>query len=101
LFGGTITVSDKRIMVCDVQQSRLWGYGTMAGKEEASSYVRGLSGTTTMNFEIKVASEASTCRVVFADVSMNHNYCPVETVKRLKGLECAATPLGATRITPS
>jgi len=76
----------------------------MARKEEASSTVisvHGLSGSTRMNFEIKVSWDSTPCRVVVADVSMNHNYCFVETVKCLRSLECAATPLVATRFSRS
>ena len=54
-----------------------------------------------MNFEIKVSWDSTPCREVVADVSMNYNYCPVETAKCLKSLECAATPSVATRIWPS
>jgi hypothetical protein len=98
LFSSTITGSDKRIMLSDVRQRRLWGYGTMARKVEGSSTVisvHGLSGSTRMNFEIKVSWDSTPFRVVVADVSLNHNYCPVETTKCLKRLECAATPLVA------
>jgi len=62
LFSSTITGSDKRIMLSDVHQRQLWGYGTMARKEEASSTVisvHGLSGSTTMNFEIKVCWDST------------------------------------------
>jgi hypothetical protein len=101
LFGSTITGSDKRIMLSDVRQRRLWGYGTMARKEEASSTVisvHGLSGSTRMNFEFKVSWDSTPYRAVAADVSMNHSNCPVETVKCVTSLECAASRLGATRI---
>jgi len=100
----TITGSDKRIMLSDVRQRRLWSYGTMARKEEASSTVNsvhGLSGSTRTNFEIKVSWDSTPCRAVAADVSMNHNNCPVETVKCVKSLDCTASRLGATRISRS
>jgi hypothetical protein len=104
LFSSTITGSDKSIMLSDVHQRQLSGYGTMARKEEASSTVisvHGLSGSTRMNFEINVCWDSTPCRVVVADVSMIHNYCPVETLKCPRSPECAASSLGATRISPS
>jgi len=104
LFSSTITGSDKHIMLSDVRQRRLWGYGTMARKEEASSTVislHGLSGSTRMNFEIKVSWDSTPCRAVAADVSVSHNNCPVETVKCVKSLECVASRLEATRISLS
>ena len=61
-------------------------------------HVHGLSVATRINLEIKVSWDATSCRVVVADVSSNHNYYTVETAQRLKSLERAATLLGETRI---